>query len=96
MILLMLASLLLTSISGMALYGIEEPAGPLAMLGHSYAVPEEPMEGLHEFFANLTLLMVVIHVTGVLVESLIHHENLAKSMLTGVKRAPRDWASTQS
>jgi cytochrome b len=96
MILLMLASLLLTGITGMALYGIEESAGPLAMLGQSYALPEGPMEGLHEFFANLTLLMVVIHVAGVLVESLIHHENLAKSMLTGVKRAPRDWGSTQS
>ncbi len=96
MILMMLASLLLTSFTGMALYGIEESAGPLAMLGQSYALPEGPLEGLHEFFANLTLLMVAIHVAGVLVESLIHHENLAKSMLTGMKRAPRDWGSTQS
>jgi cytochrome b len=96
MILMMLASLLLTSFTGMALYGIEESAGPLAMLGQSYALPEGPMEELHEFFANLTLLMVAIHVAGVLVESLIHHENLAKSMLTGMKRASGDCGSTHS
>ncbi len=96
MILLMLASLVLTGITGMALYGIEESAGPLAMLGQSHGLPEGPVEALHEFLANLTLLMVAIHVTGVLVESLIHHENLAKSMLTGVKRAPGDWGGTPS
>jgi len=90
MILLMLASLVLTSLTGIALYGIGESAGPLAMLAQSYGMFEEPMEGLHEFFANLTLLMVLIHVAGVLVESLIHHENLAKSMLTGLKRAQSD------
>jgi cytochrome b len=90
MILLMLVSLVLTSITGIALYGIGESAGPLAMLGQSWGGFGKPMEELHEFFANLTLLMVLIHVAGVLVESLIHHENLVKSMLTGMKRAESD------
>lgn len=90
MILLMLAALLLTSITGVALYGIEGSAGPLATLSQSWAGWGESMEGVHEFLASLTLLMVGIHIAGVLVESLIHHENLAKSMLTGMKRTARD------
>ncbi|MGD2075257.1 MAG: cytochrome b/b6 domain-containing protein [Gammaproteobacteria bacterium] len=90
MILLMLASLVLLSASGMAVYGIEESAGPLAMLGGSYGRFEEVAEGVHEFFANFTLLLVVIHVAGVMVESAIHRENLAKSMVTGFKRADTD------
>jgi len=90
MILLMLASLLLSAVSGVALYGMGESAGPLAMLGQSWGGFTEPMEEVHEVCANLTLLLVLIHVAGVLVESLIHHENLVKSMFTGLKRAEND------
>ncbi len=90
MVLLMLLALVLTGISGMAIYGIEEAAGPLAMLGESYGRYQGVVEELHEFLANFTLLLVVVHVAGVLVESLLHHENLAKSMLTGLKRAETD------
>jgi cytochrome b len=90
MVLLMLTSLILTSLSGLAAYGIEGSAGPLAMLGTSYGRFEEVIEGGHELFANFSLLLVFVHVAGVLVESVIHQENLAKSMLTGFKRADTD------
>jgi cytochrome b len=90
MILLMLASLLLVSVSGFAVYGIEKGAGPLAMLSGSSESLEEALEEVHEFFANLMVLLVAVHIAGVVVESLIHRENLVKAMLTGRKRAPND------
>lgn len=46
---------------------------------------EEFWEGLHEFFANFTLLLVAIHICGVLISSHLEKANLIKSMFTGRK-----------
>jgi cytochrome b len=88
MIILMLASLLLTSITGIAIYGAEEQAGPLATwFANTSHFWEEAFEESHEFFANLTLLLVIIHVAGVVIESIIHQENLVRAMTNGRKRS---------
>ena len=48
------------------------------------------LEDLHEGVANILLAVVMVHIAGVLVSSLIHRENLVRSMLTGYKRGSRD------
>jgi cytochrome b len=88
MILMLMASLLITTLSGMAVYGAAENAGPMAnwLSGSSHFL-EDLFEGLHEFSANFTLLLIFVHIAGVIIESLVHRENLVRSMIHGYKLA---------
>ncbi len=45
------------------------------------------MRAAHDFFTTLSLVLIFLHLAGVFWASFAHHENLAKSMLTGRKRA---------
>lgn len=87
MIILLLMGLLLTTLSGLAVYAAEESAGPLAgMFADVSEFWSDVYEELHEFFANLTVFLVVLHVAGVVLESIIHRENLIGAMWHGYKR----------
>lgn len=133
MVIALLISICMTGYSGMALYAVEENAGPLANIygtnalssstevtanisivsevyasggkegfggtGHAGEIykneskneaAEEFWEGLHEFFANFTLLLVILHVGGVILSSRIDKENLVKAMITGRKDIRKD------
>ena len=87
MIILLLALLTLLSVTGLVLYGADEHAGPLAgLMAGTGGDVEEVFEALHEFFANLTIFLVIIHVAGVVVESILNKENLVWAMVSGYKR----------
>lgn len=76
-IVLLLALTTLTAASGWATY---------SELGGEW------LEELHEGAANTLMAVVLVHLAGVAVSSLLHHENLVRSMFTGRKTvtAPRD------
>jgi cytochrome b len=60
--------------------------GPLAGIAWLGLLGEEAWEEVHEVLVNATLLMVLVHLAGVLMESIATGENLAHSMITGRKR----------
>jgi cytochrome b len=89
MVVMLLLCITLVSFSGMVLIA-GEGNGPLAGTWLA-SWSGDWMEEVHEFFANFTLLMVVIHVSGVIFSSLLEGENLVKAMMTGRKKFRAHW-----
>ncbi len=75
-----------TAISGIVLLGMDEGAGPLATWVVKNDGNNDLWEEIHEVLANMTLLIVGLHIAGVILSSWAHRENLVKAMITGRKR----------
>ena len=101
MVVALLFSLLVSTSAGMALYAVEDNAGPLAgIVTEDTFAPlasafgeegehegaEELLEGVHKTFVYITLTLIGLHLAGVVASSLAHKENLARAMVTGRKQ----------
>ncbi len=51
-----------------------------------YEFRSEWLEDTHELSADVMLVVVILHVVGVAVGSIVHRENLVRSMITGRKK----------
>lgn len=64
----------------------------LAITGHLMVTEtfwgSKEMEEIHEALANISLVLVGLHLVGVVLAGYEHGENLIRAMFTGLKRAP--------
>jgi cytochrome b len=82
-VVILLTLVALLGLSGMAVLGGEEGFGPLAgLLSIAQGVG---LHQLHEALAWLLLGVVIVHLSGVALESLLQSENLPRAMITGNK-----------
>jgi len=70
-----------------AIYGLLALSLAVGLSGYAtYSnIGGHSVKELHEGLASALLALVVVHIAGVLVSSLIHRENLVRSMIDGMK-----------
>jgi cytochrome b len=79
MVVILLAAVAATTVTGLFSAGRDGVAGPFAPPGG------RGLSDWHEVLGSLVIVLVVIHVCGVLVDILLTGENLVRAMFTGRK-----------
>lgn len=72
-------------ISGLMLYGVSENAGIFAFLQNNFFEYKKAFKEIHEIFANLLMILVVLHIIGALVDKFIGKNDSIKAIIFGKK-----------
>lgn len=90
----LLALTVVVGLTGIVTLGGDEQQGVAA--GWFSFSQAKVLKELHEIGAIAMLLVVAGHITGVVVESVLHRENLTRSMVTGFKQAEANTPKTRA
>jgi len=87
----MLITTLIVILTGILTLGIQEGKGVLSFLNNSYFKSMELLKNIHEFFSNLFLTLIVIHLFGVLSDKILHSKHgILKSIFSGYKNTKKN------
>jgi cytochrome b len=89
-IIAMIVLALLSIFSGLLAYGIEENHGIFSFLHSSYFREMEIFKEAHELFANLLLGVILLHVSGTLIDKFIKRGDAIDSMIHGYKQTKQE------
>ena len=89
-IIAMIILAMLSILSGLLYYGIEENHGIFSFLNSQFFKKMELFEELHELFANLLLGVIGIHIAGTLIDKFIKKGDAIESMVDGYKKTSQE------